>query len=764
MKTFIAAGKEYTTVENHINAPFIKKVFDCKKGQSAELEISAVGFYRVWLNGKEITKGFFAPYISNPDQVVYYDIYDVKELLKEQNNVIVVLLGNGFGNEIDGNIWEFESAEFRAAPKVYLSLKVDGKEIVTTDESFMAFDSAITFDGLRAGERYDARLERSDVHLPVYGKGCRQVVVADTPKGVYKRCNADPITVHEKIKPVNIVPSENGGLYDFDYMIYEPPVTIMETEDGFIYDFGRVEVGLCKLNITAEAGQVVDMTFGEFFCNGRIDIRNCGFYVPPKSSRKGYLQHVIYTCKDGEQEYMPSFTYFGFRYCLVKGITKEQANKNLLTFYTMHSNVKKRAEFTCDDETVNKINECAIRSGLGNLMYIITDCPQREKNGWTSEGHVSSEYMLFNFDCVDTLKEWYFMIQKAQREDGAVPGIIPTSGWGFAWGSGPQWDAILVELPRHIYTLTADDDFIKDCADTIIKYVHYVMTRVNANGLIDFGLPDWCVFGGHGDDGFETNVEVTDSIKTIDNLKKAKELLHIAGRFEEDEFLDQSISSLTETFTKKYIEGYRVIGDLQTPQAYAIAVGLFGSEKQRAVEHLVQLVKNAKDHLQAGVMGYRYVLNVLADNGYAELAYKMITQKTWPSWGYLIEQGATTLWEHFAEFVHTEKGIEQKDGTEKLWSLNHSAFGGVSKWFYNYVAGIKVKSAKVLEISPAFISGLNNASARFNNLGNEISFSWKRGSEVCELVIDNDGFDGEIKIKGENKPLMNGKQILRFSL
>ena len=414
-RTFISANKEYCTIEKHVNAPFVKKIFNCKTGKLAELEISAVGFYRLWLNGQEMTKGFFAPYISNPDQVIYYDVYDVKDLLREEDNVIVALLGNGFGNELDSNLWEFEKAEFRAAPKVYISLKVDGKEVLTTDESFMAFDSAITFDGLRTGERYDARLEREDIHLPVYGDGCYNVVVADTPKGIYKRCNAAPITIQEKIKPVDIVKSQNGGLYDFDYMPANPPVMVMETEDGFIYDFGRVEVGLCKLHIKAKAGQVIDMTFGEYLCNGRIDIRNSGFYYPPtKSSYKGYVQRVIYTCKDGEQEYIPSFTYFGFRYCLVKGIKKEQANKDLLTFCTIHSNVKKRAEFICDNETVNKINECAIRSGLGNLMYMITDCPQREKNGWTSEGHVTAEYMLFNYDCVNTLKEWYFTIQQAQ--------------------------------------------------------------------------------------------------------------------------------------------------------------------------------------------------------------------------------------------------------------------------------------------------------------------------------------------------------------
>ena len=199
---------------------------------------------------------------------------------------------------------------------------------------------------------------------------------------------------------------------------------------------------------------------------------------------------------------------------------------------------------------------------------------------------------------------------------------------------------------------------------------------------------------------------------------------------------------------------------MQTPQAFAIHLGLFGDKTQQAVDYLAELIHKSDEHLNSGVMGYKYVLNILADNGYADLAYKLITQKTWPSWGNLIEQGATTLWEHFTEFVYTDRGVEQKDGTQRLWSLNHSCFGGVSKWFYNYVAGIKVKSAKVLEISPAFISGVENASASFENAGNSISVNWKKENGKYTVEIVNSGFDGEIRINGLVRKLSNGKTIL----
>ena len=199
MRQYIAATeKEYNTIKKHLCAPLFRKKFDCEKKGESVLEISAAGFYRVFLNGQELTKGFFAPYISNPDHVVYYDEYSLEGVLKKQDNELWVLLGNGFNNVNDNGIWDFEDASFRSAPKFYLSIYVDGKQIITTDETFEVYSTPITFDDLRCGELYDANMEIDGWNLPNFDdscwgndSGCRGSVICSwhVASGEKKTCN-----------------------------------------------------------------------------------------------------------------------------------------------------------------------------------------------------------------------------------------------------------------------------------------------------------------------------------------------------------------------------------------------------------------------------------------------------------------------------------------------------------------------------------------------------------------------------------------------
>lgn len=155
-----------------------------------------------------------------------------------------------------------------------------------------------------------------------------------------------------------------------------------------------------------------------------------------------YAQTDVYICKGGYEEFAPKFKYDGFRYAIVEGLEKEQATSETLTFLEMSSDLKERASFNCSDEVLNKLQEITRRSVLSNFFYFPTDCPHREKNGWTGDAAVSAEHILLNLTAEKSLKEWLLNIRFAQREDGALPGIVPTGGWGFKWGNGPMWDSV----------------------------------------------------------------------------------------------------------------------------------------------------------------------------------------------------------------------------------------------------------------------------------------------------------------------------------
>lgn len=285
----------------------------------------------------------------------------------------------------------------------------------------------------------------------------RRAVVAVPPKGEYKKCCANPVTVHGSLKPVSV----------------------MKTDEGFIYDFGKNNAGLCKLKIDGRSGQKIDLYYGEVINHGRFDIKN----VTNAKTPEGYAQHDVYICKDGVQEYMPSFTYHGFRYVLVCGITDKQATKELLEYKIIHSDIKKNGYFKCSNEIVNKIQECTVTSDLSNLVNIPTDCPQREKNGWTADAALSAEQFMYNLDCRATLEEWLAGVRKAQKSDGRLPGIIPTAGWGFEWGNGPAWDSVLIELPYMLYKFYGDKKVIEDNIENILLYIEYLSGKTNDDGL-----------------------------------------------------------------------------------------------------------------------------------------------------------------------------------------------------------------------------------------------------------------------------------------
>lgn len=318
-QAFISAGAEYADIGHFVPAPFFRKKFTAEKTETAEIIIGAAGFYRLFLNGKDITKGFLAPYISNPDDIIYYDRYDVSGLINEGENIIAVLLGNGLQNNSGGAIWDFDKAPWRGAPSFALRLNMTDSDGNTTaiesDESFKVCDSPILFDDYRCGEYYDARLEISDFHTANFDdSGFKNAVNTSAPRGEKRLCTADPVRIYGELKPVSVKRCENGWLYDF----------------------GENNTGVCRLSVNAKAGQKITLRYGEWLNGGKLCLDNIRF-SQQSDLQKDFVQKSEYICKDGKQTHTPSFIYNGFRYVLAEGITEEQANADLLTYLKISS-------------------------------------------------------------------------------------------------------------------------------------------------------------------------------------------------------------------------------------------------------------------------------------------------------------------------------------------------------------------------------------------------------------------------------------------
>ena len=714
-KNFIRAAADHNTFEKHVPAPCLRRTFEAVGGMG-RLVITACGFYELYLNGERCTKGALAPYISDTDHILYYDVYDLP--LKAGKNVLALLLGNGLQNDPGGYIWDFDRLPDRGAPRVALKLTWEGGSI-ESDTSFRTAPSGITFDDYRFGEHFDARLEEMGWTEPDFDDShWGYAIPAPAPRGEARVCEAEPIVVTQELKPVAIVPEG----------------------DGFRYDFGVNTAGVCRLEVSGRPGQQIDLVHGEWVKpDGTLDLERIWFHREEHLWQRDlpFLHRDIYICRgEGKEVYTPRFTYHGFRYVLVTGITAEQATPELLTYLVMNSDLRERGGFRCSDETVNRLQEITRRSDLANFYYFPTDCPQREKNGWTADASLSAEHMILNLEVERSYREWHRNIRKAQNEEGQIPGIIPTCNWGY--DTGPAWDHVLAELPYQVYKYRGDKTMILEGAGSFVRYLHFLTTRMTPEGLIDYGLGDWCPTGREAGDHVAPRI-FTSSVMAMDMAKKMAFLFEEVGMLPQRDFAASVAGRLRAAVREQLLDfgTMTAIGNCQTSQAMAIHYDIFEKgEKAAAFEKLLQFIRESGGKMDVGVLGARVLFHVLAESGYAELALELIRGPEFPSYGYWLECGATSLWENFFPGDVAD-------------SRNHHFWGDISHFFIRQLAGIRLnptgRDVNRLDIMPRFVASLDRAEGWHLAPAGEIRSAWVREGDLIRLELQiPEGMTGRI--------------------
>ena len=760
---FISATKKYCEFLHFVPAPYLRKTFELDfVPEKAEMLVTGLGFYEFWLNGEHLTKGCLAPYISNPNDLIYYDRYFLTGKLRKGKNVIAFALGNGLQNPIGGEVWDFQLARWRSAPKLALCFECsgEGKKIsFEADESFKVHASPIYFDDMRCGERYDARNKIDGWNLPDFDDSeWNNAISVEAPSG---ECLEGGHALIKKIREIKPVKFYKGHISAIAHPRENLPEHILPEEeycnDGYIYDFGENITGIVRLKIRGRKGQKIVMSCGESLFDGGLDMHNICEFQPI-----GMTQVQVYICKgEGEEIWEPMFCYHGFQYCFVTGIDDKQATEDLLTYVVMHADVPQIGGFDCSDELVNRLQDATLRSDLANMFYFPTDCPHREKNGWTGDAHLSAEQFMMNLGTENTLREWLHSVRKSQDERGALPGIVPTGGWGFEWGNGPAWDAVLTELPYRIWQYRGDKRVLEKNATAIFRYVSYLSTRLDEKGLVHIGLGDWLPVGNVK----PCPLEVTDTLISMDICKKATEIFSECNMPLRAEFAQKLHDELRASFRKHLINDNLVVyGNHQTTQAAAIYYGAFDeNEKEEAFAHLLKLIHNANDNMTVGIIGARTMFHVLAEFGYEDLALHMIAKPDYPSFAsWITEYNANTLFECITH--------DPPNG----FSHNHHFFGDISAWFIKNLAGI-IPNADVCDpnyivISPAFVGSLSYAEGWYTAPAGKISARWERtGDEIKLNVTVPDGITGKIKLRhgakfagGENEiDIRSGEFIVK---
>ena len=686
-------------------APLLRTAFRLEaQPAQARVYVCGLGYFELYVNGCKVGDAYMDPPFTAFDKTCLYRVFDVAALLQPGENVIGAMLGNGMYNVAYVNAWDFEKAPWRHHPKLLLQADIAtaaGDVRVLSDSHWKTAPGPVTTNSLYVGETYDARREIPGWAEPGFDDGAwSAAVVCRSPGGVLRSMQMPPIRVVEEFAPAKWWPLTGGG---------------------FVFDMGRNIAGWARLKVSAPEGTTITLKYTERLTDdGDVEDVNIRAHV-----RCDSIQQDSYICKGGGIEtYEPRFTYHGFQYVRVSGLPG-QPDSDTLTARVAHTDLPSAGGFVCSNELINRIQTAARASTEGNYHGMPTDCPHREKNGWTGDALLSSEQVLLNYDPRAAYGKWLDDMLDSQRPNGALPGIVPTGGWGFNWGSGPMWDSILVWLPWNLYLYTGDREPLERCWAGIQRYIAF-LDSMSEDGTLDFGLGDWCPTNRGADDP-KTPTRVSDTWFYIADCVLAGKIAAVLGDGKAAARYEAKAEALRTVFRSRFVDEAtaEVTGDCMTSYALALHWGIAQGElAQKILARLVAEVHKYNCHFDCGMLGTKTVLQALADHGRADLAYALAAQDTYPSFGEWMQRGATTLWEMW-------KGEA---------SLNHHMFSDVSAFFYKVLAGIgpheRAPGFLHTELCPQPVQGLESAGAWHETPYGALRSGWRKTPEGLLLDIE----------------------------
>ena len=700
---WINAGQTMITpTDKVVPAPYLRKTFSCaQKPKKASVFLCGLGWHELYVNGRKADDRVLAPSVTQFDRHVSFIEYDVTGLLKKGKNAVTVLLGNGLYNCRFAE-WSFDKAPWRDFPKMLCDIVVDGKTVARSDSTWKVHESPITFDEMRNGQYYDARLEVpgfADADLD--DSDWRAASLCMPPGGR---------VIQETMPPCKVTQSYPAIAKRF--------VTCWETT----YDFGTNLTGWCRIKVRGTAGTQVEIKYSE-----RIDPLswNIDTYEINQYKDFGRFQTDQYILKGDPagEEYEPSFAYHGFRYAQVWIYGDAELLDIQAKF--VHTAFADAGQFESSDRILNALQRNTRQSFKSNFTGIPTDCPHREKNGWTGDAALAAETGLWNFDMGESYAHFIQIVADTQRPNGQLPGIAPTGGWGFNWGSGPAWDTILFEYPYQVYLFTGNDEIIRQHYDRFLLYLEYCDSRAE-NDLLNFGLGDWC----HWDRKAIAPIEVTSSGYYYQNVLRTAFFAELLGKTQDKKECQALAARIKKSFQAKFAhaDGTWADGSL-TANAAALYFQLADSRSvSKCVKALAAQVRKHGHKADFGILGAKYIPRVLADNGFADDAFEIITQTEFPGWGWQVCQGATSLWENW----------NGKD------SQNHIMFGDISAWMYQYLGGIRPQREtpgfRKFVLQPCFVKKLTQAKASHLSPYGMIRSEWKRKGKkiLCSFEIPSE--------------------------
>ena len=696
---WISDGHERT---EHV-APVLRKVFDCRSSlQKARMYISAAAYAKIEINGKQLGSSSLNPGYTHYDRRNLYCVYDIAPYLQRGKNVVTAVLGNGFYNEIDRlGVWDFDKASWHGRPRLMCEIRLtynDAVETIVSDETWQAADSPFLVNDIYSGTTYDARRALSGMESADYdATGWKPCVVTEAPSQLLK--------------------AQQMGKTEVDTVYH--PVSVRSIGDSiYVIDFGINMSGYAKLRIKGPAGTILRVQHGEELdTEGRLNVnRIIGLF----DKGKGFgFQTDVYTLSGQEDVLIPDFTYHGFRYIEIHASQVMHIDAGNAEAHFIHTAMRPTGRFQCSDGMLNSIWKAVNQSYLSNFMSIPTDCPQREKNGWTADAHISSDIGMLNYDSFTAYEKWLDDMEDNQRPDGQIADIIPSSGWGY--GVNPVWSAVIAIIPMNLYYFTGDTRAIRKALPLCKKYLQFLRGHETEIGSIAQGLGDWVPYKTR------TPEEFTSTCYYYLLNQYTARFCHLMGgdasayETKAQELLQLLNTHFFDEATQSYSNGS------QAAQATALFLGVVPEKRRQAVaDNLTRLIRESGNHLDFGMLGSKTVLRVLTEYGHVNQALEMALQKDAPSWAAWIVDGHTTL---------PEEWIPNSGS-----SLNHVFLGDINAWMYNCLAGINYDPQKPgfqhIIIAPHFPKRLTWVEASYESVAGLIHTRWERQGDSIRINVE----------------------------
>ena len=673
-------------------AALLRRSFPVSKEiQSARLYSTALGSYRIFLNGSRVSNDVLTPEFTDYRKRVIYQVYDVTALLVNGKNSIAAVLGDGwFGSSLTWTSVRLFPPPNRLVAQLEIDYRDGSHESIVTDGSWKAARSPILHSEIYAGEVFDARFEQLDWNKASFDDGrWASAAVGDAPPIVLSSQITAPVQITETIHPKTVTPLPNGA---------------------YVFDMGQNMVGWTTLKVSGTAGSTVRLRFAE--------ILNPDGSIYRENLRNADATDTYILRGGGEETFSPYFTFHGFRYVEVTGYPGKPTLDSITGDVATSITGTPAGKLTTSSELVNHMWSIGLWGQRGNFLSIPTDCPQRdERLGWMGDAGVFWRTGTYNYDIAAFSRKFMNDVVDAQTPAGAFTNVSPDVLSGEGSIGAPGWGDAGVIVPYTTWVQYGDQQSIKQHWAAMERWMGFIRDA-NPNFLREKGVgpnfADWLAPDEHTD----KTLLATAYWALIANMMS--EMGHAIGRDDDAKRYADLVGNIRAAFQKAYIKDSGEVGTgTQTSYVVALYTKMAPeSLEPKLVDNLVKDIGARNWHLSTGFLGTPFLLFTLSNHGRTDVAYRLLLNETYPSWGYMLSKGATTWWERW----------NGDTGDPAMNSYNHYAFGSVVAWVYRDVAGIDTTLMSPgfheIVIRPRLDARVNRARGEYDSVYGKIVTDW----------------------------------------